>query len=531
MLFLFASFLVIAQERLDMGLPCKELEKVAEMNGYGFIRVRKGKPLEAQMRQSKTVYVISSIFDMGGRSFQFPDSSYIKFEEEGSIRNVMIKGKLLNDCLSPNQFGAIGDGKSDDTQALQNVLNLNTSTISLKGKKYLINGFLTIPSNISILGENASIIFSDKEKVYPGINIQSASRISIDGITFCAYKAKNSASPFSRKKGLLSSNRYAITASSVRDLKIRNCSFADVEVAIKIDGGVGNNSNIDILNCSTESSVNTPVYISHTDSDIINGCTLRASADASKYDHHIYGCSSNNHHVISDCRFFDGVGIPIHYYTTETDGVDDIHVEHCSFENTCGAVIVSSGGEGRLEVTDVTMNSSRKYDNGIFRSGGKQSLIVDSATINAPNQRLLSCEGINSVIKRTHAMVGGLVYGLPLAKGNLSIEGCEIKILSTPYLLYLSEKVAPITGNVVLKDNNISFDNTFEYLISVRGTTAGTIKFVNNEIWCNQKVQYVVYNAGKTSKKLYVNNNYIKGVKELRHKSVRGSIIEKNIIE
>ena len=528
---LLLSYSVIGQERLDMSLSRQKLRKSAESRGYSFVCIHQGKSLESQMRQPKTVYVISSSFDLDGKVFNLPDSSYICFKKKGAIRNGVIKGRLLNESIDPRCFGAVGDGRNDDTKVFQTILNLQIPTILLKGRKYYIDGYLIIPSNVSIKGDGARFVLSGKEKAYPGFEIRRAFGVSITGITFCAEKTKQSGSPFTRTVGTLWSNRYAITASSVEGLRIEDCTFIDVEYAIKIDGGVGNNKNITIHHCITEGSVATPVYISHSDNVIIDDCVFHASIDVSRYDHHLYGCASNHHHVISDCRFYDGVGIPVHYYTTEIDGVDDILVKNCYFENTCGAVIVSSGGEGTLTVQNAEMSSSREYNNGIFRSGGKQTLIVEGATVNAPHQRLLSCEGTGSSIKRVTATVGGFAYGLPSASGHLSVEGCQISLKSAPYLLLVSEKVAPLTGDVTLVGNRFSIDNAPEYLISVRGTTKGTVSLENNEILCQGKVKYAVYNAGKTSSRLLLKKNHIKGVAELRHSSVKGGVIDNNTLE
>ena len=522
-LFVFLSlslpYSVIGQERLNMSLSCKKLRKSAESRGYSFVRIHQGEPFENQMRQPKTVYVVSSSFDLGGKVFNLPDSSYVCFKKKGAIRN------------DPRCFGAIGDGRNDDTKVFQSILDLHIPIILLKGRTYYIDGYLIIPSNVTIKGEGARIVLSAKDKAFPGFEIRRTSSVTIAGITICAKKTKQSGSPFTRTTGTLWSNRYAITASSVEELTIADCTFVDVEYAIKIDGGVGNNNNITIKNCITEGSVATPVYVSHSDNVIIDGCVFHASIDASKFDHHLYGCASNRHHLISNCSFYDGVGIPVHYYTTEVNGVDDVLVQNCYFENTCGAVIVSSRGEGTLTVRDAKMNSSREYENGVFCSGGNQTLIVEGASVNAPHQRLISCEGTESRLRGVIATVGGFAYGLPSATGLLSVEGCQISLRSAPYVLYVSEKVAPKTGDVTLVGNRFLIDNSPEYLFSVRGTTKGTVSIENNEILCKGNVKFAVYNAGKTSSRLLFNKNHIKGVAELRHFSVKGGVIDNNTLE
>lgn len=68
---------------------------------------------------------------------------------------------LTAECKSISEYGAVGDGLTDDTEAFQNALN-DTGIINLEeGKTYYLSKGLLIPSTTIINGNNASIIIDN----------------------------------------------------------------------------------------------------------------------------------------------------------------------------------------------------------------------------------------------------------------------------------------------------------------------------------------------------------------------------------
>lgn len=73
--------------------------------------------------------------------------------QDGSIEEIKINKKFLlwikNDYVTPEMFGAIGDGVTDDAKAIQNTINYGASNkvnIEFGSKNYLCESSLTIPN-------------------------------------------------------------------------------------------------------------------------------------------------------------------------------------------------------------------------------------------------------------------------------------------------------------------------------------------------------------------------------------------------
>lgn len=466
---------------IDVSQPNRKLKISARRSGFTVRYVRDA----SEIRSSKTVYILKAKIDIPDKTFNLPDSCYIKFTKGTYLRCRHIEGRLLNDQLYAHQLGAIGDGLVDDRGAIQNAINISAGKILFRKGVYKVDGFLQINHSCSLVGENNVIVkFTPSDSPCPGIQIRKANNVLIERIHFSSDNMLPSGSPFVRSEESLWSNRYAVVASSIDSLIINECNFSDVEYAIKIDGGTGENKNVYISSCNIEGNVATPIYISHTSSLVITSCNIFASNLTSGYDHHIYGSASTRNHIISDCTFIGGVGIPIHYYTNSEEGAQDIIVERCSFVDTKGAILVSSSGEGKLIARDIVVNSERKYDNGVFRSGGKQSLMVTSASVYAPYQHLFSCSGASSVLCDLQAEVRGLAYNIPYRHDILQVLNCNIDILEMPYLLSVSKRDASLIGNIDFIGNKFSLAAYCDYLVAIRGRSIGVINIKDNEIYC-----------------------------------------------
>ena len=85
------------------------------------------------------------------------DATGIDFTQQGTGAVSRTVANKLYEFVSVKDFGAVGDGVTDDTAAIQAALDSNASSVTFPKGTYLSNA-LTVPSNIKIIGENGSTI-------------------------------------------------------------------------------------------------------------------------------------------------------------------------------------------------------------------------------------------------------------------------------------------------------------------------------------------------------------------------------------
>ena len=91
----------------------------------------------------------------------------------------------------PENYGAVGDGVADDTDALQDCFTNSTKNIFLLRNKYKVSGKIDLPSDITIIGTNDTEIIdawygtsmgdNQYDAIFDGRNVKN---ITIDNITF-----------------------------------------------------------------------------------------------------------------------------------------------------------------------------------------------------------------------------------------------------------------------------------------------------------------------------------------------------------
>lgn len=161
----------------------------------------------------------------------------------------MLKLLALNDYVTPQMYGAVGNGIHDDTEAMNSALNsgYNVYIPTNNGEKYKITSTITITNannkNIfsSVNGMKASlsgcILFvpSDLESILFDVKVQSLH----------LYNISINVSSNASDSGILIN----ATTAHDNDLKLINCNFSNFNIAVKIKG-----RGCEVLNCSFASA-------------------------------------------------------------------------------------------------------------------------------------------------------------------------------------------------------------------------------------------------------------------------------------
>lgn len=158
---------------LLQGVDILDRANPADTSGMDKVVLKKGSTFASQVTAENTIYEIRDSFDLGGSSVPVPAGSILLFEGgtltngtlaslgacgfSGSVRfsNVTFSGKWLVDHVSPDYFGAKGDGVTDDTNAVQGavVAAIALNCIMELNGLYKVTQSVNIASGLTIEGK------------------------------------------------------------------------------------------------------------------------------------------------------------------------------------------------------------------------------------------------------------------------------------------------------------------------------------------------------------------------------------------
>lgn len=244
-----------------------------------------------QFLSENTIYVIRESFDLMGETIIVPSSSTLKFEG-GDFCNGTLVGqettieadltKIFNNSLTikgdwhikeayPEWFGAVGDGITDDTQALQNVLS-SFRSVRLN-QTYLCSDNLYITDDFSEVNGNGTILFTKSLRlranncdhiVFRDFTVRSLSGYSGVGVACGSDKTYTIISP---------NNKVHYSDILIDHITVDNYSsgYKTLEYgehSIFVKGGNGASiENITISNCNVRGSGVSPNAVND-----MNGC-------------------------------------------------------------------------------------------------------------------------------------------------------------------------------------------------------------------------------------------------------------------
>ena len=228
----------------------------------------RSKPLEKQLIERDVTYVVKRIHNLKGKKVALPYGCCLKFKggsifngtlvgaetiiengNENSFKQLALGGSWKPAAVSPEWFGAKGNGIEDDTKALQEAADFATGTTLrlTKNKKYKYTEGITIHSNTSIDGNGSTIVKACYNSFLHNMNCNADvidENITISGLN-----------------GITLNDSYRglwLWMVGIKGLKISNCCFSNhtpldkeqqSQWCITVSG-----EDIDINNCCIDNS-------------------------------------------------------------------------------------------------------------------------------------------------------------------------------------------------------------------------------------------------------------------------------------
>ena len=271
-------------------------------------------------------------------------------------------------------YGAAGDGTTDDTTSFQNALSGSGGhSIYVPPGTYLISGTLTVPGGAHMFGEPSSV---------PTLELKSASLVNngngfinitggnntfeVDFHTFNIHVLSNNGSTDALQWGIGQ-------RSAVRDVSITIDSTGNSGICFHSLGNGGDNTVANVTCTGGGKSV----YIESTSQSLFRGCTFNGTVT----------CVSNWLYSFVDCTFGGNVS---------ATGGNYITLSGCSFtnsatfsssipwrvSNTTGLSSLPGGGTPGTGIWQAA--SANVYYNGTSEAGNSSNLNAGAATFPNP---------------------------------------------------------------------------------------------------------------------------------------------------
>lgn len=208
-----------------------------------------------------------------------------------------LKLKAIKDYVTPEMFGAVGDGLTDDTVAVKNALQSGKNV--LLQQSYLITDLIEINNGLYCLGTNATLICSGTA----GIKVNNAQGVYFEGIAFVGQSSSNRALYFYYCSDVsvidceFDSMYYAILSEVCNYLTIDKCNVHDsLFMSINV---LGTCHDVAITRTISKDNNSQGIGISGgiCTNCLISGCIIDGNGDSDRGG--VFGQGINTHGIIN----------------------------------------------------------------------------------------------------------------------------------------------------------------------------------------------------------------------------------------
>ena len=202
-----------------------------------------------------SIWIIAYEYDLGGANVALPENVTLKFNGgflgnfgiltgnntiiEAGLNQVFsltgdFDGTIKADAFFPQWWGAVGDGVNDDTSPIQKAISLaavgqdrNSSMVRLIAGRYKTTGTITIPKDITLLGDGLDKAIIDFYAAFlsPAILVDPGAGGYIWGMDIGGFKIEcGNGAVNGHGMSIHCNTPSAISQSKFHDLQIRNCT-------------------------------------------------------------------------------------------------------------------------------------------------------------------------------------------------------------------------------------------------------------------------------------------------------------------
>lgn len=278
------------------------------------------------------------------------DSSKLSYSLGSSYGSVTIGEKLSSDLLSVKDFGAKGDGISNDTTSIQDAINYCAQykkKLFFPSGTYLC-GSIEVKSNLEVIGEDGAVIKRTSNYGWQlGLFYTPPVNVLIENLQF-----DNNA------PGTSGTHKHSVRMTNTQNVVIRNCRFFNgYDSAIKdlgpdgiyiSTGSPSTVNNILIEGCLIEGFTRNGISITDgANGVVIRDCTISNCGLTGVDVEANTGTSTQVRNLtIDNCKFIDNGDVSVGPYTSRTGQLsifssgptvyhsENVTVSNCYFKNS-----------------------------------------------------------------------------------------------------------------------------------------------------------------------------------------------------
>ena len=235
------------------------------------------------MAADKRVQLNDTLMTCGYAEVGDKKGSFYKAVAQTSAKAIALQNNLYaqpfevyennTEYVTPEQFGAVGDGVTDDTVAFNDALQ-STSVLYLRNTTYAINPDIGIQcANKTIIGNGATIkALPSGKQGYSIINIENSAHASIENLTIIGDRNEHTGTGGEWGHGIDIEDSLNVTVNNVT---VKNCWGDGIYIGnASDDTPKAQCKNIKILNCVISNNRRNNISVISADGFLIDNCTI-----------------------------------------------------------------------------------------------------------------------------------------------------------------------------------------------------------------------------------------------------------------